>query len=368
MSTDPTPSSALPKTLPVMAVLGLVDPADGDWGRLRGLQYSSLARVSQVRVLAHAIAALGVARLSFGEVHFAILLGWIALLGASLWHGAKIDKTLADADRRRISRDEVNNQSISSILNALVWTVPIAGSVAVGDANGQLQLWAVTAMLMTAAAVLLPAVPLANLLFTAIVGGCALVSFMFGGNIEMALVSLVFSIVVALGSIENARSFLIARIAEAGMAEKNEVVSLLLREFEEGEADWLWQVDASRRVRSVSPRFAYALGIPSEEIDGKPFIQLIAGEAWDTGQFPSSLHDLAERLKRRESFSNLLVRVTINEQQRWWELSGTPKLDENGNFDGFRDPRDQERARVFDRAQRHDNRKHQRNQRHFDIA
>jgi diguanylate cyclase (GGDEF)-like protein/PAS domain S-box-containing protein len=88
--------------------------------------------------------------------------------------------------------------------------------------------------------------------------------------------------------------------------------------------------------RSVSPRFAYALGLTREEIDGKPFIQLIAGPAWETGQFPSSLHDLAERLKRRESFSNLLVRVTINGQQRWWELSGTPKLDENGNFDGFR--------------------------------
>ncbi|MDG2004844.1 MAG: EAL domain-containing protein, partial [Novosphingobium sp.] len=71
-------------------------------------------------------------------------------------------------------------------------------------------------------------------------------------------------------------------------------------------------------------------------IDGKSFIQLIAGPAWETGQFPSSLHDLAERLKRRESFSNLLVRVTINEEPRWWELSGTPKINENGIFDGFR--------------------------------
>src|SRR5690606_1362497 len=124
--------------------------------------------------------------------------------------------------------------------------------------------------------------------------------------------------------------------AEAGINEKNEVVSLLLREFEEGEADWLWQIDTSRRVRAVSPRFAYALGQLPRDIDGKPFIQLIAGPAWETGQFPSSLHDLAERLKRRESFSNLLVRVTINDQQRWWELSGTPKLDENGVYDGFR--------------------------------
>jgi diguanylate cyclase (GGDEF)-like protein len=71
-------------------------------------------------------------------------------------------------------------------------------------------------------------------------------------------------------------------------------------------------------------------------IHGKPFVQLIAGPAWETGQFPTSLHDLAERLKRRESFSNLLVRVSIKGQNRWWELSGTPKLDESGTFDGFR--------------------------------
>ncbi len=319
-----------------MAVLGLNDPGDGDWARLRGLQYSSLARVTQARVLAHAIAALGVVRLYFGSLHIAILIAWVAALGASLWYGAKIDKGLGDADRRRMTREEVNRQSISSIGNALVWVVPIAGFAFFGDNTRQLELWAITAMLMTASAVLLPAVPLSNLLFAGIVGGGALVSFLFGGNVEMAIVAMVFMVVVGLGAVENARSFLTARIAEAGMAEKSEVVSLLLKEFEEGEADWLWQIDTSRRVRAVSPRFAFALGLPPEEIDGKPFIQMISGPAWDTGQFPSSLHDLAERLKRRESFSNLLVRVSINNHQRWWELSGTPKLDEHGNFDGFR--------------------------------
>ncbi|WP_374529641.1 putative bifunctional diguanylate cyclase/phosphodiesterase [Novosphingobium sp.] len=319
-----------------MAVLGLADPSDGDWSRLRGLQYSSLAKVTQVRILAHCVAALGVFRLYFGTVHLAILIAWVLALGASLYHGAKIDKALGDADRRRMSRDEVNRQWISSIANALVWVVPIAGFAPFGDASTRLELWAITAMLMTAAAVLLPAVPLGNLMFAGIVGGGALVSFVIAGAYEMALVSLVFMSVVALGAIENARSFLTARIAEAGMAERNEVVSLLLREFEEGEADWLWQIDTSRRVRSVSPRFAFALGLEPKEIEGKPFIQLIAGPAWDTGQFPSSLHDLAERLKRREAFSNLPVRVTIGGQQRWWEISGKPKFDENGNFDGFR--------------------------------
>ncbi len=329
-------STALPKSLPVMAVLGLADPADGDWGRLRGLQYSSLAQASQVRILSHLTAATAVSMVYFNTVNLAALVAWLIALGISLFYSASIDNGLADVDQRRIGRDEVNKQTISAVGNALVWVAPMATFAPFGDPLQRLELWAITAMLMTAAAVLLPAVPLANVVFSGIVALSAIASFAFGHNYGMAVLALFFGIMITLGAIENARSFLTARIAESAMAEKNEVVSMLLREFEEGEADWLWQIDTSRRVRSVSPRFAFALGLSTEEIDGKPFIQLIAGPAWDAGQFPSSLHDLAERLKRRESFSNLLVRVTIGGQLRWWEISGTPKFNDSGNFDGFR--------------------------------
>jgi diguanylate cyclase (GGDEF)-like protein len=235
-----------------------------------------------------------------------------------------------------MSSDEVNRQTVSSILNALVWVVPIALATLFLDPETRLKLWTVLAMLMTASAILLPGVPMGTLMFTGIVGGAAVVSFLHAGAFDMAFVAAAFVLTVCLGAIEGARRFLETKVAEAGMVEKSDIVSLLLREYEEGEADWLWQIDTARRVRGVSPRFAFALGKDPAEIDGLPFIQLIAGPAWETGQFPSSLHDLAERLKRRESFSNLLVRVTISAQQRWWELSGTPKLDEHGNFDGFR--------------------------------
>jgi len=319
-----------------MAVLGLSDPSNGDWGRLRGLQYSSLARVTQVRVISHVIAALAAIRVYYGTVHLAALIGWFVVLCASLYYGASIDKSLVDVDRRRIGRDEVHKQTMSSLGNALIWVVPMAAFAPFGDPSQRLELWAITAMLLTASAVLLSAVPLANLVLTGIMGASALATFAWAGSYEMAMLAVLFGVVITLGSVETARSFLTARIAESAMAEKSEVVSMLLREFEEGEADWLWQIDTARRVRSASPRFAFALGLSPEEIEGKPFIQLIAGPAWDTGQFPSSLHDLAERLKRRESFSNCLVRVTINNQQRWWEISGTPKLSETGSFDGFR--------------------------------
>jgi diguanylate cyclase (GGDEF)-like protein/PAS domain S-box-containing protein len=332
----PSATVSLPKELPVLAVLGLTDPGDGDWARLRGLQYSCLPRAMLSRLCAQGLAALATASLFIGSVHFLAILAWVVGLGSTLYYGTKIDTSLADADRRRMSSEEVNRQTVSSIVNALVWVVPIAMAILFVNAETQLKLWTVLAMLMTASAILLPGVPMGTLMFTGIVGGAAVVSFLVAGAFDMALVALAFVLTVCLGAIEGARRFLETKVAEAGMVEKSEVVSLLLREYEEGEADWLWQIDTARRVRGVSPRFAFALGRSPEEIDGQPFIQLIAGSAWDTGQFPSSLHDLAERLKRRESFSNLLVRVTIAGRQRWWELSGTPKLDEHGNFDGFR--------------------------------
>jgi diguanylate cyclase (GGDEF)-like protein len=328
--------ASLPKELPVLAVLGLTDPGDGDWARLRGLQYSCLPRAMLARLFAQGLAALATAGFFIGRISVFVLIAWVAALVWSLYYGTKIDNSLVDADRRRMSSDEVNRQTLSAIVNALVWVVPIALFTLFVDPETRLKLWTVLAMLMTASAILLPGVPMGTLMFTGIVGGASVVSFLVSGTFDMAAVAAAFVLIVCIGAIEGARRFLETKVAEASIVEKSEVVSLLLREYEEGDADWLWQIDTARRVRGISPRFAYALGVDPAAIDGQPLIQLIAGSTWQSGKFHSSLHDLAERLKRRESFSNLLVRVTINNKQRWWELSGTPKLDEHGNFDGFR--------------------------------
>ncbi|HEY6870913.1 MAG TPA: EAL domain-containing protein [Novosphingobium sp.] len=300
------------------------------------MQYASLARTTVSRLIVHAIGALATIQIFRGAVIFPALLGWALALAGALYSCARYDRTLGDADRRRMTRSEINAQTIGALITSAVWTVPILFFAPFGTDETRLQLWTVVAMLMTATAVVMPAIPLGTIIFSAVVGGCSAAVFAADGLWQSATMALVFVSIVAVGTIESARMYLSSRVAEAGMAEKAEVVSLLLREFEEGEADWLWEIDTSRRVRAVSPRFAFALGLDPEDIDGKPFIQLISGPAWESGQFPSSLHDLAERLKRRESFSNLLVRVTIKGEQRWWELSGTPKLGENGVYEGFR--------------------------------
>lgn len=326
----------LPDSLPPLALLGLKTPPTGDWARLRGLQYARLSKVLTGRLVAHALGAIFVLGIFFGDVPAAVLLAWSAVLAAILYHTARIDRNLEDADRRKIGSAECRDQAISAVLVAAVWSVPMLLFPSANGLFDYLALWTVIAMLVSGSALWLSPAPLGPILFGLITGSVAVGVFALNGAFDIAAIIALFTGLIVFGTVHSARTYLTARVAEAGVAEKSAVVSLLLREFEESEADWLWQIDTSRRVRVVSPRFAYALGKDPDEIDGMPFLQLIAGEAWETGKFPPSLHDLAERLKRRESFSNLIVKVIIGKQERWWELSGTPKLDEGGHYIGFR--------------------------------
>jgi diguanylate cyclase (GGDEF)-like protein/PAS domain S-box-containing protein len=326
----------LPLQLSNLAVIGVTQPEQGNWARLRSLQYSRLEAMSAARFLAHAIAVVLTFSIFWGDVPYWLLGVWVLPLVGALYHASKVDDALRDVDRRPMSQAEYRNHAASVAVVAAVWAVPFFAFVPFGEPIDQIAFWAVNAMLITGTALAFNATPVATIMFSLVAGFAAVVSFAISGAYDYAALAASFCGLASGGAIRNARTYLSARIAEAGVAEKSEVVSLLLREFEENEADWLWQIDTARRVRSSSPRFAFALGKEAHEIDGKPFIQLIAGPAWETGQFPPSLHDLAERLKRRESFSQLLVQVTIQSEKRWWEISGTPMLDENGQFQGYR--------------------------------
>jgi diguanylate cyclase (GGDEF)-like protein/PAS domain S-box-containing protein len=253
-----------------------------------------------------------------------------------LWNSLRIDRALADIHHRSMTRHEFRRQALGVAGVAAVWAIALLAFTHWGTMADHFALWTLMAMLIAGSAFALAPAPMATIAFSGVTGLAAMVSFLLKGELTFAVVVSAFVVISIAGALNIARTYLAAEIAEAGVAEKSEVVSLLLREYADNAADWLWQVDTNRRIRSASPRFAYALGREMDAIEGESFIKLIAGEAWEKGQFAPSLHDLAERLKQRESFSNLLVQVEVGGARRWWEISGTPMRGEKGEFIGFR--------------------------------
>ena len=98
----------------------------------------------------------------------------------------------------------------------------------------------------------------------------------------------------------------------------------------------MWQTDGSRCLTHVTARFAQALGVEPDQLEAKPILLILAGDKWDEGKFSAALRELADKLKNRESFSDLVIPVTINQTVHWWELSASPRYDDNGAFIGFR--------------------------------
>ena len=86
------------------------------------------------------------------------------------------------------------------------------------------------------------------------------------GSPPLAGVALVAGTLLSIFCVRFAQAHIRFRRAEETLHEKTETVSLLLREFEETSADWLWQTDNNRRLIHVSPRLAYALGGTAEAL------------------------------------------------------------------------------------------------------
>lgn len=336
MSENRTETLSLPAKLPLLALLGIKDSDGVDWSRLRAMQYAHLGRITKLRLVFHAVTALFLIAATWGAIPPLWLAGWAGALALAIVHLTLRDVELAKLSGRTLEAVDAYKHSRGVLLVAGVWTAPLIMAHLAGAPEAVIKVWSIVLIVPIGTAIVIGTAPLGAFAYLLVICVAGAVALGVAGEFALAAATVWFGGVIGYCVIVRAESFLRGVVAEAGMAERNEVVSLLLREFEENEADWLWQIDTTRKIRSASPRFAFALGLEPEEVEGQPFLQLIAGKAWETGQFPTSLHDLAERLKRRESFSNLLVKVTIGSDSRWWELSGTPMLDDKGQHIGFR--------------------------------
>jgi diguanylate cyclase (GGDEF)-like protein len=205
-----------------------------------------------------------------------------------------------------------------------------------GELLQMMGLWSIVLGFMVYVSAGYATTPMMACLFIGLTSTAAAGSFALHGSWYLPIAAIGIGYMLARSCLSSARAQLLYEVAHSVLHEKSETVSLLLREFEDSGADWLWQTDTARCVTHVSPRFAYALGEDAKIIEGQPLLKLIAGDAWESGKYPAALHDVADRLKRREPFSNLIVPVTIKGITRWWELSASPRNGEDGSFLGFR--------------------------------
>lgn len=333
-----SPATAAPTApLPFATVIGLREGADpAEWSRIRASQLEAGRGLALFMLAASALGSAVTAMLFIHTVPLWLLGGWAAIATAA---GVFVAQGRLSSHHRAdgyASLRDVRRTAIEGIALGLVWAVPPLAFGAQAASGAAYGLWLILSLLMTAAAVGMAALALPALIFIGLVGGATAVRLLLEGGAAPAGATLLFTILLALACIDRARSLVLLRSGQLALGERDETVSLLLREFEDTGADWLWETDGARRVIKASPRFAFACGLDPVTINGMPFLQVLAGPAWETGNFAAGLRTLAEKLKTRESFRDLRLPVHIGGEERWWELAASPRTDDRGNFCGFR--------------------------------
>ncbi|PXW96181.1 PAS domain S-box-containing protein/diguanylate cyclase (GGDEF)-like protein [Sphaerotilus hippei] len=139
--------------------------------------------------------------------------------------------------------------------------------------------------------------------------------------------------------------------AEVRADHQNQLIGLLLRDFEEQGSDLLWEIDASGRLCHVSEQLAVSLGSKAELLNGRSLLAMLGELQTDLREADrESAHTLHQRLTEGQPFRDVMLPMKVGGQQRWWSVTAKPVVDERGTALGWRGvARDVTQARMADR-------------------
>jgi diguanylate cyclase (GGDEF)-like protein/PAS domain S-box-containing protein len=174
-------------------------------------------------------------------------------------------------------------------------------------------------------------VPRAAMNFLVGLSGVCAIGFVYIGT-PVAFVTLGILLLYALGFVAHARisynSYALRLLRAKEVEAASETVQLLLNDYEEHGADWLWEIEASGKIINPSDRFAEISGRDANMLWNTTLISL-----FDDGHERAVLERL---LEKGQSFRDVVVNLTIAGEEHWWALSGRPIVDSNGLLKGMR--------------------------------
>ncbi len=105
-----------------------------------------------------------------------------------------------------------------------------------------------------------------------------------------------------------------------------------LRDFARAAGDWFWELDAERRLVSVSDKVAAVTGVPAMAYIGQSIEAIGTLEATAAHKMP-----IDESYRTRTPFRGQALRLDMaDEPTRFFHLAGVPIFDSMGQFQGFR--------------------------------
>ncbi|QLC20803.1 EAL domain-containing protein [Parasphingopyxis sp. CP4] len=297
-------------------------------GEVRTAQLNILSRFTLYSGATQAICAVVFAILERQTLPLQLLLAWLAMIIAATYFSARwLNQTSMVRRSDQLPLRKIQIAIADSTLRACLWiSMPLYAGLTGAPINYAYTGGLVAMMIVSGVSVAV--IPTAVILWvSALAAGLAIAGFYGaqGGILPGIAVLAAYSAAALVGFILLARSWQ-GQIDRAGvLAAKRADIRYLLQEYEDRGAGWLWQVDGQYQLTYVSPRMGELLGTATYQLLGKSLAGALGTQA-----------GIGELLAKRERFTKFEIELGQTKNRRWITLSGSPIIDENGEFQGYR--------------------------------
>lgn len=305
------------------------------WGRVRAAQLVEMSRAMVIAGWGQTINALIVVYLLIDRAPPLHLAGWLISLALLMHFFARAKTKLASRPIHSLPRRSIDRAAYHSVFFAIVWGFPARFFFEFANHGQQLALCVITATMMAGAAFIFSPIPAAAAAYVLIMGVAATRMLMTADNWVITLIGPLYTGAMLMMVVMNGRAFIQRKCLDLALDERSETVSLLLREYESSDADWLWQTNASLGFTNVSARFARAIGHDVAELEGMTILDLLREAPRSDQSVRRALAAAEAALSRREPLSELVLPIPVGDGSKCIELSGRPALSKQGRFTGY---------------------------------
>ncbi|WP_256806590.1 ATP-binding protein [Bradyrhizobium sp. Bra64] len=219
---------------------------------------------------------------------------------------------------------------------AAIWgTLPLALFSRV-EPTSQLILACLMVGMMSGGAFTLSTFPRAGLAYLATMTiACAGALFVCGTGpyLVTAVFLLLFAFFMARNIVSQGNLFLGNLKARLELERQTEIISLLLKDFQENASDWLWQTDAEGHLTDVPQRFADVAQLPLPLLKGSLFADVLDMLCPED---KAAAYNIVGLMEHAEPLHEMNLKVVAGGEARLWSLTAKPAYDRDGQFLGYR--------------------------------
>ena len=264
----------------------------------------------------------------------ALILAWFGAVVLTMAFNIRLQKFGQRLGSEINSRLELSRNQTGSIVIGCLWGLASGGFAFFATPVQMVVLGIVSAGMMNAGMLTLRTTPAIALSFILPLSLGNVISFLVFGRLNgdgygaiLVALNLSYTFILCSSLKTSFQAYVAQLIAKLDAQENSDTVKLLLNDFEEQGADWLWDVDNDGNLGAPAQRFCAAASRPAEALINTKLTNLFAA-APETEM-------LRDAIANKTAFRDLTVPLEIDGEQRWWTLSARPRM-HRGDMIGLR--------------------------------